>query len=63
MATDDSAPHIPGYRILNLIGRGANATVYMALQESLNRHVALKILQKFDRPAQAVRFFNYHHHL
>ena len=58
MATDDSAPHIPGYRILNLIGRGANATVYLALQESLNRHVALKILQKFDRPAQAVRFFN-----
>jgi serine/threonine-protein kinase PpkA len=58
MATDDSAPHIPGYKILNLIGRGANATVYLALQESLNRHVALKILQKFDRPAQAVRFFN-----
>ncbi len=58
MATDDSVPHIPGYRILNLIGRGANATVYLALQESLNRHVALKILQKFDCPAQAVRFFN-----
>ncbi|WP_456373846.1 protein kinase domain-containing protein [Thiolapillus sp.] len=58
MATDDSAPRIPGYRIVNLIGRGANATVYLALQESLNRHVALKILQKFDRPAQAVRFFN-----
>ncbi len=58
MATDDSVPHIPGYRILNLIGRGANATVYLALQESLNRHVALKILHKFDCPAQAVRFFN-----
>lgn len=28
------------------------------MQESLNRPVALKILQKFDRPAQAVRFFN-----
>ena len=49
---------IPGYQILRLIGSGANATVYLALQESLNRHVALKILQKFDRPAQAVRFFN-----
>ncbi len=49
---------IPGYRILSLIGKGANATVYLALQESLNRHVALKILQRFDRPAQAVRFFN-----
>ncbi len=58
METDASALHIPGYKILHLIGRGANATVYLALQESLNRHVALKILQKFDRPAQAVRFFN-----
>ncbi|BAO45218.1 serine/threonine-protein kinase [Thiolapillus brandeum] len=58
MATDESALHIPGYKILHLVGRGANATVYLALQESLNRHVALKILQKFDRPAQAVRFFN-----
>jgi serine/threonine-protein kinase PpkA len=57
---DADAPdiQIPGYRILSLIGEGANATVYLALQESLNRHVALKILQKFDRPAQAVRFFN-----
>ena len=58
MDADSSDIQIPGYRILSLIGKGANATVYLALQESLNRHVALKILQKFDRPAQAVRFFN-----
>ncbi|WP_456405223.1 protein kinase domain-containing protein [Thiolapillus sp.] len=58
MDAESTGIQIPGYRILSLIGKGANATVYLALQESLNRHVALKILQKFDRPAQAVRFFN-----
>lgn len=58
MNADSHEFQIPGYRILRLIGESANATVYLALQESLNRHVALKILQKFDRPAQAVRFFN-----
>ncbi|WP_456380853.1 protein kinase domain-containing protein [Thiolapillus sp.] len=58
MDSDSSDIQIPGYKILSLIGEGANATVYLALQESLNRHVALKILQRFDRPAQAVRFFN-----
>ncbi|WP_456416361.1 protein kinase domain-containing protein [Thiolapillus sp.] len=58
MDADSADIHIPGYKILSLIGEGANATVYLALQESLNRHVALKILQRFDRPAQAVRFFN-----
>ncbi|WP_457667108.1 protein kinase domain-containing protein [Thiolapillus sp.] len=58
MDADLSDVCIPGYKILSLIGEGANATVYLAMQESLNRPVALKILQKFDHPAQAVRFFN-----
>ena len=58
MDADLSDICIPGYKILSLIGEGANATVYLAMQESLNRPVALKILQKFDHPAQAVRFFN-----
>ncbi|HDK38468.1 MAG TPA: serine/threonine protein kinase, partial [Thiolapillus brandeum] len=57
MDADLSAIHIPGYQLLKLIGKGASATVYLALQESLNRQVALKILQKFNCPAQAVRFF------
>jgi len=35
---------IPGYRIEREIGRGGMATVYLALQESLNRHVALKVM-------------------
>ena len=35
---------IPGYKIEREIGRGGMATVYLALQESLNRHVALKVM-------------------
>ena len=34
------------------------ATVFLAMQESLNRSVALKILKKFDTEDQTTRFFN-----
>lgn len=37
-------PHIPGYRIENIIGTSAMSTVYLAVQESLDRRVALKVL-------------------
>ena len=37
-------PHIPGYRIERIIGSGAMSTVYLAVQESLDRRVALKVL-------------------
>jgi len=36
---------IPGYTILRKIGRGGMATVYLAVQESLDRQVALKVMQ------------------
>lgn len=35
---------IPGYRINRPIGRGGMSTVYLALQESVQREVALKIM-------------------
>jgi serine/threonine-protein kinase PpkA len=37
-------PQLPGYRIEKAIGKGAMSTVYLAVQESLDRRVALKIL-------------------
>ncbi len=35
---------IPGYRILRALGRGGMATVYLAMQESVQREVALKVM-------------------
>ena len=35
---------IPGYRILRTLGRGGMATVHLALQESVRREVALKVM-------------------
>ncbi|KFN47675.1 serine/threonine-protein kinase [Arenimonas metalli] len=36
--------NIPGYRILRPIGEGGMASVFLALQESLEREVALKVM-------------------
>ena len=35
---------IPGYQIHREIGRGGMATAYLAIQESLEREVVLKVL-------------------
>ncbi|MGH8508696.1 MAG: protein kinase domain-containing protein [Gammaproteobacteria bacterium] len=49
---------IPGYRIERRIGKGGMASVYLAIQESLRRAVALKILTNFDSPEFSERFLN-----
>ncbi len=35
---------IPGYRILRPLGRGGMATIYLAIQESVERAIALKVM-------------------
>lgn len=37
-------PEIPGYTIQSRLGEGAFATVYLAIQENLDRQVALKVM-------------------
>ena len=49
---------IPGYKIVRPIAEGGMAAVYLAIQESLEREVALKLLRQFDNPVQSSRFRN-----
>ncbi len=52
--------NIPGYQIIRKIGDGGMAFVYLALQTSLQREVALKVLKRFnaDDPNRIDRFMN-----
>ncbi|GMU42828.1 MAG: serine/threonine protein kinase [Xanthomonadales bacterium PRO6] len=45
---DPSAPQIPGYELLDELGVGGMATVYLAKQTSLDRKVAIKIMRVAD---------------
>ncbi len=49
---------IPGLQILNAIGQGGMARVYLAMQESLQRPVAVKLLNNPDSPGFHARFMN-----
>ena len=62
LAASASPPEIPGYRILNELGRGGSAVVYRAIQLEMDREVAVKVffpqLQDkgfFDREIAAIK--------
>jgi len=39
-------PEIPGFKIIKMLGEGAMASVYLAIDESLDRKVALKVMSE-----------------
>ncbi len=45
---------ISGYRLVRLLGQGGMATVYLALQTSLGRQVAIKVLASERTPSEDV---------
>ncbi len=58
-------PEIPGYRVMRRIGRGGMSYVYLGVQESLDRQVAIKVMapealndevskQRFEKEARTI---------
>ncbi len=58
-------PEIPGYRVLRRIGKGGMSQVYLSVQESLDRQVAIKVMspaaltdeiskQRFEHEARTI---------
>ncbi len=65
LETAAALPQIPGYRIVRRLGEGGMADVYLAVQLSLQRHVAIKVLsfekaitkdlaERFEREARTI---------
>ncbi len=52
----DNLLDIPGYLVHGRLGKGGMAEVYLATQESLNRKVAVKVLDRLDDEAFTSRF-------
>ncbi|MCB1560835.1 MAG: protein kinase [Xanthomonadales bacterium] len=58
-------PEIPGYRVVRLLGRGGMSYVYLGVEESLDRQVAIKVIkpvalqdevsmQRFEKEARTI---------
>src|SRR5690242_15707228 len=65
-------PEIPGYRVVRRLGEGGMAEIYLAIQLSLQRQVALKVLayehsvseelaERFEREARTIARLDHPH--
>ncbi len=52
---------IPGYKLLSVIATGGTATVYLGIQKSLGRKVAVKVINMLDESGQSDRFISEGH--